>query len=146
MDVSKDKESIMKIHSTIEQNEKRAHIYVSVEGYYRGKLYYELKKKFKKNDDFVAFCENYFKVSKMTIYRYLGFYDLVEKYPGILLSSLGAPVIYNNRKNIISTAEIDEELFKLLMTGFPDIRINKKVVNDPTEDMEFETKCNVFSV
>jgi hypothetical protein len=142
MDVSKDKESIIEIHSTIEQSEKRAHIYVSVEGYYRGRLYYELKKKFSKIDSFVTFCENYFKVSKATIYRYLGFYDLVEKYPGILLSGLGVSIIYNNRKNIISAQKIDEELCKLLMIGFPGIKTNNNIINDP--DYELDMDINLF--
>lgn len=91
-------------------------------------------------DDFVTFCENHFEVSTGTINRYL-FYDLVEKYPAILLSSLWVSIIYNKRKNYFCS-KINEELNRLLVIGIPVIKTSNNIVNDP--DYELDMDINIF--
>jgi len=57
-------------------------------------------------------------VSQITVYLYLGFYELIDRYPGIILSGFGVANIKKKKKTIINGAKTDGELNQLLMIGF----------------------------
>jgi hypothetical protein len=75
-------------------------------------------------------------VSQITVYLYLGFYELIERYPGILLSRFGVANIMKNRKTIINGAKTDRELNQLLMIGFPGMKIKNTIVHDSTFEID----------
>jgi len=106
LDIVNDKESIIEIHSNVLQNENKAKIFVLYEAYFRGKFYKELSDKFKKNDEFLSYCENYLNVSVPTVYQYRNLYLLIAEYPSLILSGVCITKLHKNRKKNLQDCKV----------------------------------------
>jgi hypothetical protein len=130
-----DKESIIEIHSNVLQNENKAKIFVLYEAYFRGKFYKELSDKFKKNDEFLSYCENNLNVSVPTVYQYRNLNLLIDAYPSLILSGVCITKLHKNRKKIREIVKYDSELETLLTKPFPGLKSEISIA-DPTIDIE----------
>jgi hypothetical protein len=134
LDLEKEKMKIVEIHSKVKSNEECANSLVLREAYYRGKFYYQLKTKFEKIEDFLTYCGVNLDVAQTTVYCYLGVMQLIDDYPGILLSGFGVTELYKNSKLLRKTVESDGELRKLMQKTYPGIKVNCNL-GDPTIDL-----------
>jgi hypothetical protein len=145
VNVEEDSNYIRSLHSKVVQNETKAYILVLHEANMRGLFYDKLRSKFKKNDDFLSYCEVNFSISKPTIYRYINLVKLIEQFPSLILSGYGVSKLHQKRNLIRDAAKTDQELNQVLTSGFNGIRA--KINIDPDEDLsyDFVDKMNVNS-
>ncbi len=136
---------IIEIHTKVVKNEFSARTLVLHEAYMRGKLYDLLKKWFDindyKNEGFIAYCETKMKISKSKVYNYLNLVELLEEYPGLMLSGFGVTKLTQKKKIIKEESEKDEELYTLLTTSFPGIEADfllQDCISDEDEDYDMD--------
>jgi hypothetical protein len=107
VNVEDDSNYIRSLHSKVVQNETKAYILVFYEANMKGLLYDKLRSRFKKNDDFLSYCEVNFSISKPTIYRYINLVKLIDQFPSLILSSYGVSKMHEKRNLIRDNVKTD---------------------------------------